>query len=163
LYDYYITKAKIKQLDFQNFKILLANFPSFLDFYDIFNNNIYYEMNFSIKKEEMEKLIEIKERIFELKNIMNLSQAKNSSVSLVTEEYIDDIIEQRKDGNFSSISLSTRNNGIDNNNVDSNFEICDNLLYSNNESEESEVIKNNCNNGKLNSDRKNFIPNNTKE
>ena len=163
LYDYYITKAKIKQLDFLNFKILLANFPSFLDFYDIFNNNIYYEMNFSIKKEEMEKLIEIKERIFELKNIMNLSQAKNSSVSLVTEDYIDEIIEQRKEGNFSSISLSSRNNGIDNNNVDSNFEICDNLLYSNNESEEIEVIKNNGNNGKLKSDKKNLIPNNNKE
>ena len=163
LYDYYITKAKIKQLDFQNFKILLANFPSFLDFYDIFNNNIYYEMNFSIKKEEMEKLIEIKERIFELKNIMNLSQAKNSSVSLVTEEYIDEIIEQRKEGNFSSISLSSRNNGIDNNNIDSNFEICDNLLYSNNESEEIEVIKNNGNNGKLKTDKKNLIPNNNKE
>ena len=163
LYDYYITKAKIKQLDFQNFKILLANFPSFLDFYDIFNNNIYYEMNFSIKKEEMEKLIEIKERIFELKNIMNLSQAKNSSVSLVTEEYIDEIIEQRKEGNFSSISLSSRNNGIDNNNVDSNFDICDNLLYSNNESEENEVLKNNGINGKLKTDKKNYVQNNNKE
>ena len=159
LYDYYITKAKIKQLDFTNFKILLANFPSFLDFYDIFNNNIYYEMNFSIKKEEMEKLIEIKERIFELKNIMNLSQAKNSSVSLVTEEYIDEIIEQRKEGNFSSISLSSRNNGI----VDSNFEICDNLLYSNNESEENEVLKNNGINGKLKTDKKNYVQNNNKE
>lgn len=123
-------------------------------------------MNFSIKKEEMEKLIEIKERIFELKNIMNLSQAKNSSVSLVTEEYIDDIMEQRKEGNFSSISLSSRNNGLDNNNADnniSNIELCDNLLYSNNESEESEIIKNNGNNGKIKTDKKNAIPNNNKE
>ena len=33
LYDYYINKAKIQQLDFANFKILLQNFPHFLDFY----------------------------------------------------------------------------------------------------------------------------------
>jgi Ca2+-binding EF-hand superfamily protein len=38
LYDYYITKARIEQLDFKHFKILLDTFPSFLDFYDIFNN-----------------------------------------------------------------------------------------------------------------------------
>ena len=113
LYDYYINKAKIKQLDFNNFKIWLNNFPSFLDFYEIFNNNIYYEMNFLIKKEQMEKLITIKDKINELKNLINISQIKNSSVSLVTEEYIDDIIEQKKDiENISSISLDTKNNGI---------------------------------------------------
>ena len=151
LYDYYISKAKIKQLDFFNFKILLANFPSFLDFYDIFNNNIYYEMNFSIKRQEIEKLIEIRDRIFELKNIMNLSQAKYSSVSLVTEEYIDDIIEQRKDsGNLSSISLDSKNNGIENNNMENNyvnFGLSDNLLFDS-PSSDIDLMKNN--NGKLN-------------
>jgi len=140
-YDHYIAKAKIKQLDFTHFKELLANFPSFLDFYDIFNNNIYYEMNFFVKKEEMEKLIEIKNRIFDLKNRINLSQAKCASVSLVTEEYIDDIIEERKDlGNISSISLETKNNGIENNNIENNFI---NDLFSSHESELE--MKNNIN------------------
>ena len=140
-YDHYITKVKIKQLDFNHFKELLANFPSFLDFYDIFNNNIYYEMNFFVKKEEMEKLIEIKNRIFELKNRINLSQAKCASVSLVTEEYIDDIIEERKDlGNISSISLESKNNGIENNNIENNFI---NDIFSSHESELE--MKNNIN------------------
>ena len=125
LYNHYISKARIKQLDFPNFKILLNKFPSFLDFYDIFNNNIYYEMNFLIKKEQMEKLIGIKDKINELKNIINNSQIKNSSISLVTEEYIDDIMEQKKDiGNISSISLETKNNGIENNNLENNYVNC---------------------------------------
>ena len=133
LYDHYINKAKIQQLDFSHFKTLLNNFPNFLDFYDIFNNNIYYEMNFLIKKDQMEKLIGIKDKINELKNIVNNSQIKNSSVSLVTEEYIDDIIEQKKDiENISSISLETKNNGIENNNLENNF---DYLLFSRAESE----------------------------
>ena len=106
LYDHYITKAKIEQLDFKQFKILLDTFPSFLDFYDIFNNNIYYEMNYIIKKEQLQKLIEIKDKLFDLKKIVNISQVKNASVSLVTEEYIDEIMEQKKDiQNISSISI----------------------------------------------------------
>ena len=140
-YEHYISKAKIKQLDFPHFKKLLANFPSFLDFYDIFNNNIYYEMNCFIKREEMEKLIEIKNRILDLKNIINSNQAKTSSVSLVTEDYIDDIIEQRKDlDNISSISLGTQNGGWVNNNI-TNMRLSDKLLFSSQESE-IEIKKN---------------------
>ena len=140
-YEHYISKAKIKQLDFPHFKKLLANFPSFLDFYDIFNNNIYYEMNCFIKREEMEKLIEIKNRILDLKNIINSNQAKTSSVSLVTEDYIDDIIEQRKDlDNISSISLGTQNGGWVNNNI-TNMCLSDKLLFSSQESE-IEIKKN---------------------
>ena len=97
LYDYYINKAKIQQLDFANFKILLQNFPHFLDFYDIFNNNIYYEMNFFIKKEQVENLITIKEKLYDLKNILNMSELKPASVSLVTEDYIEEVIEMKKD------------------------------------------------------------------
>ena len=166
LYDYYINKAKIQQLDFSHFKILLDNFPNFLDFYDIFNNNIYYEMNFMIKKEHMEKLVEIKDKLYELKNILNISQIKNSSVSLVTEDYIDDVLEQKKDiGNISSISLETKNNGIENNNVNVenhyvNFGLSDYLLFSRAESEID-----NKSNGKVNStykkiqkDKKMYVP-----
>ena len=152
-YEHYISKAKIKQLDFPHFKKLLANFPSFLDFYDIFNNNIYYEMNCFIKKEEMEKLIEIKNRILDLKNIINSNQAKTSSVSLVTEDYIDDIIDQRKDlDNISSISLGTQNGGWINNNI-TNMRLSDKLLFSSQESE-LEIKKN--------SDKLNSIFNNIK-
>ena len=165
LYNYYISKARIKQLDFTNFKILLNKFPSFLDFYDIFNNNIYYEMNFLIKKDQMEKLIGIKDKINELKNIINNSQIKNSSISLVTEEYIDDIIEQKKDlVNISSISLETKNNGIENNNLENNYVNCglsDYLFFSRAESEID-----NKSNGKTNNifyyknlkDKKMYIP-----
>ena len=141
LYDYYISKAHIQQLDFSHFKILLDNFPSFLDFYDIFNNNIYYEMNFFIKKEQMEKLIGIKDKLNELKYNLNTSQIKNSSVSLVTEDYIDDVLEQKKDiENISSISLETKNNGIENNNLNDennyvNFGLSDYLVFSRAESE----------------------------
>ena len=160
LYDHYINKAKIQQLDFNNFKILLNNFPSFLDFYEIFNNNIYYEMNFLIKKEQMEKLINIKDKISELKNIINISQLKNSSVSLVTEEYIDDIIEQKKDiENISSISLDTKNNGIENNNLENNLNC--GLSYFLNSRADSEI--DNKSNGKINNtltmkDKKMYIP-----
>ncbi len=141
LYEHYISKAKIQQLDFSNFKILLDNFPRFIDFYDIFNNNIYYEMNFLIKKEQMEKLIEIKNKITELKNIINISQIKTSSVSLVTEEYIDEVLEQKKDiENISSISLESKNNVIENNNLNmennnANFGLSDCLMFSRNDSE----------------------------
>ena len=152
LYDHYISKARIQQLDFTHFKILLDNFPSFLDFYDIFNNNIYYEMNFLIKKEQMEKLIAIKDKLYELKNNLITSQLKNSSVSLVTEDYIDDVLEQKKDiENLSSISLETKNNGIDNNNLNNennyiNFGLSDCLIFSRAESEID-----NKSNGKANS------------
>ena len=151
LYDHYITKAKIQQLDFSHFRTLLDNFPSFLDFYDIFNNNIYYEMNFLIKKEQMEKLVGIKDKLNELKYILNTSQVKNSSVSLVTEDYIDDVLEQKKDlVNISSISLEKENNGIENNNlnIDNNYINCglsDYLIFSRAESEID-----NKNNGKAN-------------
>ena len=165
LYEHYISKARIRQLDFQHFKILLNKFPSFLDFYDIFNNNIYYEMNFLIKKEQMEKLISIKDKISDLKNLINLSQIKNSSVSLVTEEYIDDVIEQQKDiGNISSISLETKNNDIDNNNLEMNYINCglsDYLLFSRAGSEidnKSNVKSNNTFNNKPIKDKKMFIP-----
>ena len=166
LYDYYISKARIQQLDFSHFKILLDNFPNFLDFYDIFNNNIYYEMNFMIKKEHMEKLVEIKDKLYELKNIVNISQIKNSSVSLVTEDYIDEVLEQKKDiGNISSISIETKNNGIENNNINLennyvNFGLSDCLLFSRAESEID-----NKSNGKVNStfkkiqkDKKMYVP-----
>ena len=110
LYDYYINKAKIQQLDFTNFKILLQNFPNFLDFYDIFNNNIYYEMNFFIKKEQVENLISIKEKLYEIKNSLNMSEIRPSSVTLATEDYIEENIEMRKDlENMSSISLESKN------------------------------------------------------
>ena len=138
LYDYYIKKAKIQQLDFQNFKILLQNFPHFLDFYDIFNNNIYYEMNFFIKKEQVEDLIIIKEKLYELKDIMNMTEMKTSSLSLVTEEYIEDVIETRKElENISSISLesNTKNNGIYGNSNSNNLKFSDFLLFSGVESE----------------------------
>ena len=143
LYDHYVSKAKVPQLDFFHFKILLDTFPSFLDFYDIFNNNIYYEMNFLIKKEQINQLIEIRDKIYELRNNMNISQMKYSSVSLVTEEYIDEVLEQRKDmGNISSISLETRNNGlIENNNLNHennnyvNFGLSDYLNLSHEENE----------------------------
>ena len=138
LYDYYIKKAKIQQLDFQNFKILLQNFPHFLDFYDIFNNNIYYEMNFFIKKEQVEDLIIIKEKLYELKDIMNMTEMKTSSLSLVTEEYIEDVIETRKElENMSSISLesNTKNNGIYGNSNSNNLKFSDFLLFSGVESE----------------------------
>ena len=137
LYDYYINKAKIQQLDFVHFKILLQNFPNFLDFYDIFNNNIYYEMNFFIKKEQVEKLISIKEKLYELKNIVNISEMRTSSVSLVTEEYIDEFLETRKDlENLSSISLESnnKNNGV-NINTSNNLKFSDFLLFSADQSE----------------------------
>ena len=167
LYDHYITKAKIQQLDFSHFRTLLDNFPSFLDFYDIFNNNIYYEMNFLIKKEQMEKLVGIKDKLNELKYILNTSQVKNSSVSLVTEDYIDDVLEQKKDlVNISSISLEKENNGIENNNLnlDNNYINCglsDYLIFSRAESEID-----NKSNGKANStfykkikkDKKMYVP-----
>ena len=146
LYDYYINKAKIQQLDFVHFKILLQNFPNFLDFYDIFNNNIYYEMNFFIKKEQVEKLISIKEKLYELKNIVNISEMRTSSVSLVTEEYIDEFLETRKDlENLSSISLESnnKNNGI-NINTSNNLKFSDFLLFSADQSE-TEGKSNNLN------------------
>ena len=150
LYDHYINKAKITQLDFAHFKILLDNFPSFLDFYDIFNNNIFYEMNFVIKKEQMDKLINIKDKLYDLKYILNTSQIKNSSVSLVTEEYIDDVLEQKNNiGTLSSISLESKNNGIDNNNLENNYiniGLSDYLVFSRPESE-----LDNKSNGKVNS------------
>ncbi len=141
LYDHYISKVKIEKLDFPQFKNLLDNFPNFIDFYDIFNNNIYYEMNYIIKKEQMKKLIEIKDKISDLKKIINISQYKNASVSLVTEEYIDEVMEQKKDiQNISSISLESKNNGIENNNVNAdnnyaNFGLLDYLVFSRAESE----------------------------
>ena len=167
LYDHYISKARIQQLDFPHFKILLDNFPSFLDFYDIFNNNIYYEMNFLIKKEQMEKLISIKDKLYELKYILNTSQIKNSSVSLVTEDYIDDILEQKKDiENISSISLETKNNGLDNNNMNNennfmNFGLSDYLIFSRAESEidnKSNGKANSTYNKKIKKEKKMYIP-----
>ena len=167
LYDHYISKARIQQLDFPHFKILLDNFPSFLDFYDIFNNNIYYEMNFLIKKEQMEKLISIKDKLYELKYILNTSQIKNSSVSLVTEDYIDDILEQKKDiENISSISLETKNNGLDNNNMNNennfmNFGLSDYLIFSRAESEidnKSNGKANSTYNKKIKKEKKIYIP-----
>ena len=137
LYDYYINKAKIQQLDFPNFKLLLQNFPNFLDFYDIFNNNIYYDMNFFIKKEEVEKLITVKEKLYELKNLVNMSEIKPSSISLVTEDYIDDFIEARKDlENMSCISLESNNktNRINVNNSN-NLKFSDFLLFSGDEND----------------------------
>jgi len=98
-------------------------------------------MNFFIKKEQMEKLIGIKDKLNELKYNLNTSQIKNSSVSLVTEDYIDDVLEQKKDiENISSISLETKNNGIENNNLNDennyvNFGLSDYLVFSRAESE----------------------------
>ena len=167
LYDHYISKARIQQLDFPHFKILLDNFPSFLDFYDIFNNNIYYEMNFLIKKEQMEKLISIKDKLYELKYILNTSQIKNSSVSLVTEDYIDDILEQKKDiENISSISLETKNNGLDNNNMNNennfmNFGLSDYLVFSRAESDNDNKSNGKANstyNKKIKKEKKIYIP-----
>ena len=138
LYDYYINKAKIQQLDFPNFKLLLQNFPNFLDFYDIFNNKIYYDMNFFIKKEEVEKLITVKEKLYELKNLVNMSEIKPSSISLVTEDYIEDFIETRKDlENMSYFSLESNNNKINRINVNNsnNLKFSDFLLFSGDENE----------------------------
>ena len=157
LYQHYITKSKIQQLDFFHFKILLDNFPHFLDFYDIFNNNIYYEMNFLIKKEQMEQLISIKDKIFELRNIMNISQLKSSSVSLVTEEYIDEVLEQRKEfGNLSSISADSKMENNNANNENNNFGLSDYVLFSR---PESIVDGKSINNGKANSTICNRMPN----
>ena len=89
----------------------------------------------------MKKLIEIKDKISDLKKIINISQYKNASVSLVTEEYIDEVMEQKKDiQNISSISLESKNNGIENNNVNAdnnyaNFGLLDYLVFSRAESE----------------------------
>ena len=152
LYDYYINKAKIQQLDFANFKILLQNFPHFLDFYDIFNNNIYYEMNFFIKKEQVENLITIKEKLYDLKNILNMSELKPASVSLVTEDYIEEVIEMKKDlENMSSISLESnhKNNGI-NSNYNNNLKFSDFLLFSGGESETEKKSNNNLKNYNIN-------------
>ena len=157
LYQHYITKSKIQQLDFFHFKILLDNFPHFLDFYDIFNNNIYYEMNFLIKKEQMEQLISIKDKIFELRNIMNISQLKSSSVSLVTEEYIDEVLEQRKEfGNLSSISADSKMENNNANNENNNFGLSDYVIFSR---PESIVDGKSINNGKANSTICNRMPN----
>ena len=157
LYQHYITKSKIQQLDFFHFKILLDNFPHFLDFYDIFNNNIYYEMNFLIKKEQMEQLISIKDKIFELRNIMNISQIKSSSVSLVTEEYIDEVLEQRKEfGNLSSISADSKMENNNANNENNNFGLSDYVIFSR---PESIVDGKSINNGKANSTICNRMPN----
>ena len=153
LYDYYINKAKIQQLDFANFKILLQNFPNFLDFYDIFNNNIYYEMNFFIKKEQVENLVTIKEKLYDLKNVLNMSEIKPASVSLVTEDYIEEVIEMKKDlENVSSISLDTnnKNNGINGNNASNNLKFSDFLLFSGVESETEKKSNNNLKNLKIN-------------
>ena len=149
LYDYYINKAKIQQLDFPNFKLLLQNFPNFLDFYDIFNNNIYYDMNFFIKKEEVEKLITIKEKLYELKNLVNMSEIKPSSISLVTEDYIDDFIETRKDlENMSCISLESNNktNRV-NPNTSNNLKFSDFLLFSGDENDIDGKSNRNLKNG----------------
>ena len=158
LYNYYIEKANVDQLDFFNFKVLLNNFPGFLDFYDIFNNNIYYEMNFFIKKENLDKIIEIKEKIFKLRNLLANSQLKNSSVSLVTDEYIDDVLELKKkydnilSNESSFINISQNNLNITNyNNTNikklnlgindfNNFSLSDYLL--NSHPENQNVIKN---------------------
>ena len=157
LYQHYITKSKIQQLDFFHFKILLDNFPHFLDFYDIFNNNIYYEMNFLIKKEQMEQLISIKDKIFELRNIMNISQLKSSSVSLVTEEYIDEVLEQRKEfGNLSSISADSKMENNNANNENNNFGLSDYIIFSR---PESIVDGKSIINGKANSTICNRMPN----
>ena len=157
LYQHYITKSKIQQLDFFHFKILLDNFPHFLDFYDIFNNNIYYEMNFLIKKEQMEQLIAIKDKIFELRNIMNISQLKSSSVSLVTEEYIDEVLEQRKEfGNLSSISADSKMENNNANNENNNFGLSDYVIFSR---PESIVDGKSIINGKANSTICNRMPN----
>ena len=142
LYDYYINKAKIQQLDFKNFKILIENFPSFLDFYDIFNNNIYYDMNFFIKKEQVENLMDIKEKLYEIKDLIHMSEIRPSSISLVTDDYIDDVIDIKKEyekNNMSSLSIDTynkyNNNGKENNNNINNLKLSDFLLLSGGESE----------------------------
>ena len=154
LYDYYIKKANIQQLDFVNFKILLQNFPNFLDFYDIFNNNIYYEMNFFIKKEQVENLITIKDKLYELKDILNTSEMKSSSVSLVTEDYIEEVIDIKKDlENMSSFSLDNNNNNIikhngvngNYNNYTNNLKFSDFILFSGGESETDKKSNNNIN------------------
>ena len=154
LYDYYINKAKIQQLDFTNFKILLQNFPNFLDFYDIFNNNIYYEMNFFIKKEQVENLISIKEKLYEIKNSLNMSEIRPSSVTLATEDYIEEIIEMRKDlENMSSISLesNTKINGVNGNTNTNNLRVSDFVLFSGAESETEKKSNNNMKNININS------------
>ena len=154
LYDYYIKKAKIQQLDFVNFKILLQNFPNFLDFYDIFNNNIYYEMNFFIKKEQIDNLLTIKEKLCDLKDVLNMSEMKSTSVSLVTEDYIEEVIEIRKDlENMSSFSLDNNNNtkcnGINGNINSNNLKVSD-FLFSGGESETDKKSTNNMKNYNVN-------------
>ena len=174
LYDYYINKAKIQQLDFKNFKILIENFPSFLDFYDIFNNNIYYDMNFFIKKEQVDELIDIKEKLYEIKEAINMSEIKSSSISLVTEGYIDEVIEIKKEiENMSSISIDSKfnMNGKDNNNLYSNnlnsennynnLKFSDFLLFSGAESENDGKSNMNSNMKVLNNYSNNYYFNNT--
>ena len=82
-------------------------------------------MNFFIKKEQVENLITIKEKLYDLKNMLNMSEIKPASVSLVTEDYIDEVLEMKKDlENMSSISLESnhKNNGINSN---TSFTQCD--------------------------------------
>ena len=114
LYDHYISKAGIKTLDFDNFKMLLDKFPNFLDFYDIFNNNINTEISITLKREQLDELINIKNSIFDLKQKLISSQNKYSSVTLATEEYIDQVYDLKKD--FCNIS-SIKNDLSKNNNI----------------------------------------------
>ena len=99
VYDDYTFKAGVNvNLTFKGFVALIERYPMFLDFYDIFNNtnNIKTDINVKFKKEQVMKFNEVLHSINVVKNTIVNSQCKGSAVTLVTEDYIDEVIDIKK-------------------------------------------------------------------
>ena len=119
LYKDFMKKMKLgNKLNMDNFKAIIEKYPSFLDFYDIFNNNIQTDVNVNFKREQIDRFNELLEIIDELKDHILDAQTKPSSITLVTDDYIDDIMElKRLKEEFSKtlFDLNTNNNNQPNN------------------------------------------------
>ena len=99
VYDDYTFKAGVNvDLTYKGFVSLIERYPMFLDFYDIFNNtnDIKTDINVKFKKEQVMKFNEVLNSINAVKNTIVNSQCKGSAVTLVTEDYIDEVIDIKK-------------------------------------------------------------------
>ena len=119
LFRDFTKKAKLGgRLNLANFKNIIEKYPNFLDFYDIFNNNIHTDIKLEFKREQIEKFNELLDDIDQLKALIQNSQTKNSSITLITEDYIDDIMELKKLKEEFSKTLSELNTNTNNVNYD---------------------------------------------
>ena len=102
VYDEYTFKAGTNMnLTYKGFTSLTERYPMFLDFYDIFNNtnDMKTDVNVKFKKEQVMKFNEVLHSINAVKNTIVNSQCKASAVTLVTEDYIDEVIDIKKQKN----------------------------------------------------------------